>query len=229
MNYAIIDTETIGIYQPYIYDFGMVIMNENGDILDSYNANISEIFNAPQLFNKAFYQWKRPLYGLYQVAIKSFHTVIDEVNNMLEKYDVAAVCAYNLAFDLKAINKTLDFLTIPSNFFKKEYKLIDIWNVACEVLFQTPDFVDFALANNWTSQADNIKTNAEIAYRWATKEYDFHEAHIAIDDCNIEAVVLSTCIALVTDIPIGINGAPWLKVADYRDWLATYRYLSNIA
>jgi len=227
MNYAIIDTETIGIYQPYIYDFGMVVMNDNGVVLDSYNANVAEIFNTPQLFNKAFYQWKRPIYGLRNTIVKSFHNIIDDINTMLEKYDVTVISAYNLAFDLRAINKTLDFLTIPTNFFKKEYSLVDIWNVACEILFSTPAFVDFAITNGWTSEAGNIKTNAEIAYRWATQDFDFHEAHVAIDDCNIEAAVLLHCINEATDIPQGIVSAPWRKVADYRDWLATYRYLKT--
>lgn len=226
---AIFDTETIGIFEPYIYDFGMVITDETGRIFDRYAVNVAEVFNTPQLFNKAYFQWKKPIYSQRNTIVKSFHDVIADVNTLLEKWEVSTIGAYNLGFDLKAITKTMNFLTIPGNFFQKEYQIVDIWGMACETIFSTPEFVAWAENNGHISDANNIKTNAEIAYRWASGQNDFVELHVAIDDAEIESTIFAACIADGNAFTMNrIIGAPWRIVANYREWLDTFLYLEDV-
>lgn len=228
--YAIFDTETINATtMPFIYDFGMTITDGTGKIFDRYTAIVSEIARTPQLFNRAFYQWKKPIYILRKNIVKSFHDVMADVAALLDKWEVHTIGAYNLAFDLRAINKTMDFLTIKGKFFQRELNFVDLWSASCETIFSTPDFIEWAENNGYISDANNIKTNAEVAFCWTTKNVEFSEAHVALDDAEIESVILAACIADGNTFTTNrLIGSPWRIVANYREWLDTFLYLEDV-
>ena len=93
------------------------------------------------------------------------------------------------------------------------FRVIDIWDFACETLFQRQTYKEMALNNGWYSEAGNYKTNAEVAYAYITDEPNYSEEHMAVDDCDIEAQILAYIFSKYkVKVPYGITAFPWRKV-----------------
>ena len=58
----VLDTETISLEKPFVYDLGYVIVNDNGDIIAKKSYVISQVWNNKELFATAYYADKKPLY-----------------------------------------------------------------------------------------------------------------------------------------------------------------------
>ena len=52
-------------------------------------------------------------------------------------------------------------------------------------------------------------TNAECAYRYITKNYEFEEQHTGLADVEIECQILAKCIAQKQKHESGIIAHPW--------------------
>ena len=121
LTYCVVDTETatlplceslatnpdekkvLAIAKPLIYDFGYVITNRKGDILDKKQFLVAEIFSVPSIFNTAYYAAKRPI---YLEMLKRGETSIKSWDEIMEIFladirNVNAVGAFNSMFDFK--------------------------------------------------------------------------------------------------------------------------------
>lgn len=93
----------IAIAKPLIYDIGWVICDRAGNILDSKQFLIAEIFAVPTVFNTAYYAEKRPI---YLNMLKKGETTIKLWNDVMELLiadmkTVEGVGAFNSMFDFK--------------------------------------------------------------------------------------------------------------------------------
>ena len=111
MNFLIIDTETAGgLDNPIVYDLGGIVVNNKGDILHKFSFVISDIFYKRELMNTAYYKEKIPIYerdifhGRRRVA--TFEQTYLFIQWLLDKYQIKSVLAYNMRFDLNALNNT---------------------------------------------------------------------------------------------------------------------------
>lgn len=97
------EKKTIAIAKPLIYDIGWVTTNRKGDILDSKQFLVAEIFCVPEIFNTAYYAEKRPIYlemlSKGEIEVKPWK----EIKKILiaDMNDADAVGAYNSMFDFK--------------------------------------------------------------------------------------------------------------------------------
>ena len=74
----------------------------------------------------------------------------------------------------------------------KSYKLFDLWGLSCEHLINNPEYKQTCLDNGWTTASGKyFKTSAETTFRFVMGDHDFDEAHMAIDDADIESVIFS--------------------------------------
>lgn len=124
--YMTVDTETsalpfgaglpkagqVGLVKPLVYDIGWCLSTRAGNILVRKNFLVEEIYNDPILFNTGFYAGKRPLYeqAIAQegLQVKPWENIIQEF--LHDAYQATFLCAYNAAFDMKAIQFTEEFL-----------------------------------------------------------------------------------------------------------------------
>lgn len=73
-----------------------------------------------------------------------------------------------------------------------EFPIIDLWDVACSRLINIPKYKKYCLSTEQiTESAQYFKTSAESTFRYLSKQYDFIEAHTALDDATIESVILA--------------------------------------
>lgn len=70
----------------------------------------------------------------------------------------------------------------------KAYPLFDVWGLSCEYILNCDDYKRMCLDEGWTTASGKyFKTSAETAFRFFSEVLDFEEAHMAIDDAEIES------------------------------------------
>jgi hypothetical protein len=225
-NILVLDTETTGDFgQPLIYDFGYKIITPQGQVLFSKNAIVREVFENKFLMDKAYYSTKVNKYKEMvlnqEIDLEPFHKIIREFITMARKHKVEIISAYNLAFDVRALNGTMrmcysqghDEKILEKLIEQKNKKLLCIWNLACETVLDTDEYREFATLNGKVSDKGNYLTNAEVSYQYITNNLDFKEDHTALSDVNIEIEILLHILKNYEgNLTYGLHYGSWKKV-----------------
>lgn len=191
----VIDTETVGgVSYPIAYDVGGLIMDRSGKIYAEFHFVIKEIFGDLELMHTAYYsnKFRHYIEGIYKQEIEPlpFGEVLTRIQSLIDIYDVKTVAAYNLNFDQRAMSNTCDLLFDNRNWLNRDVEMLCIMGAACDVLYGKR-YIKLARAHEWLTATGKIKTSAECGYRYVSGDYDFEEAHRGLDDCRIEAQILT--------------------------------------
>lgn len=224
MNVLVIDTETTNsIDQPMPYDVGYAIVDtETGEILTEKSFIVAEIFLDKELMNSAYFAEKIPKYWEDlkngKRIMKSICNIRKAIRADMKKYNVSRVGAYNMGFDSRATRNDIRYISGSSIkwFFPYNTEFFCIWNMACSVILNRPSYIKFALENGFVSEAGNIQTSAECAYRYITKDTDFVESHTGLEDVLIEVAIMAYCYRQHKPFENSINSACWRKVQRAR-------------
>ena len=222
--FVVLDTETANtIEQPIPYDIGWVICDRDGNIYEKRSFVVSEVFcDMKDVMQSAYYAEKIPQYwediknGTR--SIKPMWTIRKIFLEDLKTYNTNRVGAYNMSFDKRALNNLIRYTSKSWArwFFKFDTEFFDIWNHACSVLLNTKSYIDFAIENELISEAGNIQTSAECAYKFITKNCEFKEEHKGLDDVLIEVAIMTQCYKTHKKIENSVNSACWRKVQRKR-------------
>ena len=200
-NILIIDTETTGDFtSPLIYDIGWVVLDKELNITVQREYLVQEVFNNTFLMDSAYYASKKGMYEdrvrRYDIQVKPLQHIIKVLLKDMRQTKVFS--AYNVAFDYKAISSTIKL--VASQLTDKWYKAINrkellcIMKLAADTLLNSEDYIEVALTKGWFTAKGNLKSSAEVAYRYLTKDYDFIEKHTALADVLIEKDILKHCL-----------------------------------
>lgn len=198
--HVILDVETAGgLGNPLTYDIGYLIADKKGRIYEERSYVIKEIWEKKDLMNSAYYSEKIPMYERDiksgKRTVISFFEFRKELFELMRLYDVKVFSAYNLKFDMRALQNTASFLVGKKvKFLTREFshvELLCIWCFACQVLYTQKSYHDWAMDNGYFSEAGNVQTNAEVGYKYITGNHDFIESHTGLEDAKIELVILS--------------------------------------
>ncbi len=179
-----------------VYDLGFGVYDKQGNEYESYSLVITDIFdNEKQLMETAYYHEKLPQYyeelesGIRQR--KSIFQAKKLVREVMRKYNIKEVYAYNMSFDYNTLNNTLRYVSKSKirYFFPFGTQVCCIWHMACQVLATQKTF----LKENVVNAKGNYITNAERLYHYITKDYDFKEKHTGLEDVRIESKILTHC------------------------------------
>jgi hypothetical protein len=212
--FLLVDVETTGGFsEKLIYDIGICVTDRKGNIQEKYAFLIDEIWNDKDLMSTAYYKEKVPTYQIdidnKTYEIKSFLEVLNIMYALIDKYKVKTISAYNLMFDLDALKKTSEKLLQEKHDFDKLEKLC-IWSFACEVIYTQKTFQKMAVKQNWVKEkTKNLLTNAEVGYKYITKNYDFVEQHKGYHDMMIENEILAKCFSQNKKHLSGMLIHPW--------------------
>ena len=224
-NICIIDTETANfVNQPIPYDMGYKIFNpETKETLCDRSFVIRETFMDKDLMNSAYYAKKVPQYWEDIKSGKRKMVCITTLRKIVagdfKKYGVKMVGAYNMGFDKRAVNNGIRYNTYSFYrwFFPYGTEFFDIWNAACTSFLRSKHFIKWALANGFVSEAGNIKTSAEVAYRYITKNPDFIESHTGFEDVEIETEIFFKIVQCKMKVDWSVTACPWRTVQEYRE------------
>lgn len=197
MNVMIIDTETTNsIEQPLPYDVGYLILDtETGEILVERSYVVAEIFFDKDLMSVAYFADKIPAYfndiKHGRRKVKTICGIRKKIRHDLKTYNVSKVGAYNMGFDNRATRNDIRFITgsMVRWFFPYGTEFFCIWNMACSSILNTADYIRWAIEHNYVSECGNVRTNAEVCYKYLTGNDDFEESHTGLEDCRIEAFI----------------------------------------
>lgn len=196
--YMVIDTETTA--HRLVYDVGAVITDKKGTIHETFSAVVAEVFfGMPDEMETAYYKEKKPLYytkiGKLQTQVLSFFDIQQKLIQLIDKYNIKAVCAYNAKFDMDVLNNTIRYLTgyQTQYFFPQNTLIYCIWGMACETLCRQKAYIKYSIENRFITSAGNMKTNAESVYCYIIQDRTFNEEHMALEDTYIETVILAKC------------------------------------
>ena len=222
--YLVLDTETANsIEEPLPYDIGWAICDRKGNIYEKKSYVCTEVFlDMKDLMVSAYYAEKIPNYWDDIKAGKRILTgmwnIRREMIKDMKKYKVSAVCAYNMGFDKRALNNLVRYVSkswmrwwFP---FGTEYNCI--WNMACNAILNRTTYIKFAVKNGLISDANNIFTSAECAYRYITDSIDFVESHTGLEDVEIEVEIMAECFRQHKALKKEINSACWRVVQKKR-------------
>lgn len=231
MYRVIIDTETAGSIEERkdlrVYDFGYQIVDNQFRVVCSRRFLIGEVFNDVELMASAYYAHKLPLYykdlAEGEVTCVKFIDAYKQFASDCKQFNVKQAWAYNAAFDRDALNATIEAI---SNGFKKWFmpygiKWKCIQTLCASTILKRPTYYKFALANGLISEAGNLRTTAEAAYQYMTKDPSFIESHTALDDVIIERQLLAYALTRKTKgKETKVRRDAWrLPQKDFKAWM----------
>lgn len=217
--YLVLDTETTnGLDDPLVYDIGGAVVDKRGTIYETFSFVIRDIFvEERELMKTAYYADKIPEYveslRINERKMVSFYEARRYVLDIMKKYDISNVAAYNAHFDRNALNTTQRWLTKSKYryFFPYGTNFVCIWNMACQTLCQRITYKRFCEANSFFSgnghgvskTAKNYSTSAETVYRYLILDPTYEEEHKGLDDVKIEAYIFKRCFETHKAMPHG--------------------------
>lgn len=200
MNVAVIDTETTK--NGYVYDFGVAIMNvSTGEIIDTMNVVIEETFNDVSDMATAYYAAKIPAYidaiSTGELEILPFSECFKRFSALLESYGVRSVWAYNMAFDFRALNRTITELSngFIASFFPGNVTCYDLMSSAINIIGNTRRYQKWAISRDYVTPTGRARATAETMFRFIADDDSFVEDHTALSDAIIEADILAHLVA----------------------------------
>ncbi len=196
-TFMILDTETVSTAR-IPFDIAYTIIDRDGNIIEQKNYLVGDVFNTK--LGKYLLQYddfSKNKMDKYNELKKNLHltyftTIRDDMRKTIQKYNCTVV-AYNAKFDYECLTQFAQSLGFK-NFFKKSTEVWDLWNIALHTLCDSRNYVNFCLNNGFFSDKGNLKSSAEIVYRFISKQLDFVESHTALDDTEIEAAIMTACL-----------------------------------
>lgn len=194
-KYLLIDTETVGdIPFQRAYDVGAVVTDSKGEIYETCHFLVEETFSDLRDMSTAYYANKfvgyLHLLEAGAVHVRKFYQICQYLDNMADRWNVKYLAAYNLGFDKRAMENTCRALYGFKKWSRREYKDFCVFTAACEVLYGKK-YIKAARLNGWETDKGNVKTSAEMGYRFISGESEFIEEHRGLQDCMIEAQLLA--------------------------------------
>jgi len=184
--YIVMDTETSG-FSKLVFDFGWTTIDKRGNVLGKADMVFFDVAvtERPYFINKVKAYGKRMDKGVHRVtSFEAGRRLFNlHVAHLKAKGYRVIVCAYNAAFDVRALNITTKRMTAHKSFMRSSVELLDIWGnwaISAPKAYTAPR----------TASGKFYSTSAENVFRFETNNPDFVEAHTAYEDTKIEAEIL---------------------------------------
>lgn len=216
----VVDVETCGSFgKSLVYDLGVAaVVRATGEIIERHSLVIADVFfGMSEMMQSAYYADKLPEYhdgiknGAFRVV--SLWQAWRMVRGMVSRYGIKRVYAYNASFDKDALNFTMYAVTRKyRHFFPRGVKVCCIWHMASQTILSQKRYHRFAAHNGLVSPAGNVRTSAEAAYAYMTKNPHFEESHTGLADVEIETEILAYVLRQKKRVSEKINRNAW-KVA----------------
>lgn len=203
-NFIVLDTEGVNVGKPNphnlgdnakFYDFGFVVADRDGNVLDKFSFVNTDVFNDYALMKSAYYADKLPQYhaGIGESWIPaSTREIWDVFCKAVVNYGVRDIWAYNAKYDQACTNFTMQ---CESNQFRRFWcpfgtQWRDIWDYAGSTICNTTKYVKWCRDNGFISPSGNPSTTADTVGKYLRKSMDYAEYHTALNDAEDELIIL---------------------------------------
>ena len=208
----VVDTETTNsLDDPLCYDVGFAVIDEVGNVYETYSFVVADIFLDKELMKSAYFADKIPAYWedikSGKRELKTFRNIKKAFADCVKRNDVKIVLAHNARFDYRSLNLTLRYLTCSKQrfFFPFGTTIWDTLKMSREVLKNDASYGEFCYSNEYLTKRMCKRFTAEIIYRFLTGNNSYEESHTGLEDVLIEKEIFAYCIGKNPEI----NGALW--------------------
>lgn len=203
-NFIVLDTEGVNVGKPNsrnlgenakFYDFGFVVADRDGEVLDKFSFVNTDVFNDYALMKSAYYAEKLPQYhaGIGESWIPASTNEIWHVFcKACVDYKVRDIWAYNAKYDKSCTNFTIEQASNGFRRFFAPYGTVwrDIWDYAGSTVCNTSKYVKWCRDNGFISPNGNPSTTADTLGKYLRKTMDYQECHTALSDAEDELAIL---------------------------------------
>lgn len=201
MKVLVLDTETIGVVDPSVYDLGYLIYDDVDGIVVARDYITAEIYGQTERMNTAYYANKLPIYEKrladgYCKKVK-WSYILRMLQRDINKHKPDGIYAYNSRFDTRSIAKTCEELKVKKN--PTSDGIRDIWKGLTDPLItKSPEYIEFCRRNGFMTRhrKPRPQAKAETVYRFLTGQTDYVEEHTALEDSKIELAILLRAMSL---------------------------------
>lgn len=198
-----LNTDTGGLDMSNVlpYDIGFAVIDTRGNIYQKHSYLIKEIFcDERNLMKTAYYAAKIPKY-LQDIqegkrVIKNAYEIRQIILNLIKLYECKFVIAYNMQFDLNALNNLIRWTTKSKYryFFPYNLEIWDCMKLAQQTLVKRNSYKDFCYENNYLTKNGQCRKTVEILYKYLTGDENFAESHTGLEDVEIETEIFGFCV-----------------------------------
>ena len=217
-NRLVFDTETYGLKpQNIVFDIAWIVFNKRSKVVER-NYLVKETYLPNYLKNLPFYgEGKVKTYEniAKTTEILNWTDILTTLWTDIKENSVNEVIAYNLPFDLEALQTTNQSIREREFRIFNGLQLTDLYSVFCNFVKNRKDYIRFCIENQFISNAGNILTNAEVAYRFLTSNPYHVESHTALSDIQEELYIYQTIQAKKKRYQMEAVSMPW-KTVDYN-------------
>lgn len=182
------------------YDIGWTITDKRGNIYRTRSFINRDIFmNETELMQSSYYADKIPKYWedikTGNRVVANWYTILKTLREDMAEFEIKEVYAYNMRFDYYTTAVTQRWLT-KSKYryvFPYETEICDIMKMARDVIAPMPTYKRFCEQNGYLTKNGRLQLKAETVYRFILNNTDFVESHTALEDAQIETVILAYC------------------------------------
>lgn len=230
----VFDTETPGLApNNLVYDFGCTIVDAmTGKPIACYAALIEEVFTNYYKMTKAYFA--RKIYTEYPYLLQDgieklvpAKALLEHLESLKMRYNIIGTAAYNARFDYAAFVQTSQLLSVDFDGYFASMDQCDLWLESALHLMGN-EYKQWAIANDLVSDAGNIRTNAEVCFKFVEHCPEFCEDHTALSDSCIESAILNAILQKVDYTELRWNNfhtVPWHIVNDHatKEMIRFYR------
>lgn len=211
-KYIVLDTETCPITtaplegvdpaQMLVYNIGWMVTDRKGRVYRTRSIVVKDIFfGCPVLMRSAYYADKIPQYLEGIVNGEYVNMDFFEARKLLladmKEFGVYQICAHNARFDVGALNNTTRTL-LGSRWVKFFPNYVEIWDsmkMAQQTICKQATYRKWCIQHDEITKNKQVRKTAQALYRYLSGNWEFEEAHTALEDVTIEAQIVSRCFA----------------------------------
>ena len=231
----IIDVETIDIRRLDIFELAYSILDLDEGTLEATSFLIEEVYNT-DLFKQAYFYEKNKeeyikMLEKKETKIVTIKEAREALNKIIKENDIRHVSAFNMQFDIRAMNFTFQKYNAGGKhhinyetFHKRGIKTIDSAILFALIESSNPCYRCFCEKNGFYTKTPegklkNIRTTAEIVYRYIINDIHFEEQHTGYMDSQIEADIFQYSISRCLKKPELIEKAQELTIKGSKPYL----------
>lgn len=192
-NYALVlDTETTSADKLFCYDIGWCIMDmDTQEIVKRRSYVIEQVWHNEMLFSTAYFTDKRSKYVSAMrgksTKLRKWGHAMQALAHDIKEYDIKSVYAYNCNFDDRVLTFNCDWYHTMNPL--DSIQVLDIRAYAMTFVCDN-DYKVYCDEHQHYTKSGNYSTTAEDLYRYLIGQADFEEAHMALNDAEIESFIL---------------------------------------
>lgn len=178
-----------------VYDIGLVVADREGNVYDKFSLVNTDVFMKPETMATAFYHDKLIQYheGMGDLwTPMDWRHIVELMRDVVMRYEVKDVWAYNVQFDQTATNYTTQNISNGWRRYFAPYgtRWRDVWDYAGSTICNTRKYVTWCKEHGFVNKTGNPSTTADTVGKYLRGTLDYEEQHTALSDAEDELAIL---------------------------------------